>query len=102
MEIYDSLRLRTKKYPYQSIKMAWHAEALCGETFGPADYITLASTFRTLILDNVHILQSSQKNAARRLVTLLDAHYEAHRKLIIHEPLFPETQESSKGTDTRK
>jgi hypothetical protein len=89
----------------------WEFETLCGGTFGPADYITLASTFHTLILDAVPVLHLSRKNEARRLITLLDALYEARCKLIIRaeagpdELFFPETQATSKsstGTEPRQ
>jgi protein AFG1 len=76
----------------------WTFAELCGETFGPADYITLASTFHTLILDEVPVLTLSQKNEARRLINLLDALYEARCKLVIRaeagpdDLFFPETK----------
>jgi len=63
----------------------------------PPPDITLASTFHTLILDKVPILTILQKNEARRLITLLDALYEARCKLIIRaeagpdDLFFPET-----------
>jgi peroxisome-assembly ATPase len=75
----------------------WSFEELCGGYFGPADYITMASTFHTLILDKVPVLTLLQKNEARRLITLLDALYEARCKLIIRaeagpdDLFFPET-----------
>jgi protein AFG1 len=80
---------------------SWTFEELCESTLGPADYITLASTFHTLILDKVPILTLSQKNEARRLITLLDALYESRCKLIIRaetDPdnlFFPEISASS-------
>lgn len=76
----------------------WDFPTLCGGTFGPADYITMASTFHTFIIDAVPILTLLQKNEARRLITLLDALYEARCKLIIRAAVgpdslfFPETQ----------
>ena len=79
----------------------WDFQTLCGGIFGPADYITLASTFHTLVLDGVQVLHLSQKNEARRLITLLDALYEARCKLIIRaeagpdDLFFPETQKAS-------
>ncbi|KAM3072878.1 hypothetical protein ACMFMF_007206 [Clarireedia jacksonii] len=82
----------------------WDFQDLCGGTFGPADYITMASTFHTFILDNVPILTLLQKNEARRLITLLDALYEARCKLIIRaevgpdELFFPETKISQIST----
>ena len=76
----------------------WSFSKLCEGMFGPADYITLASTFHTLILDQIPILTLSQKNEARRLITLLDALYETRCKLIIRaeagpdDLFFPETK----------
>ncbi|CAD6449999.1 95031c92-2b9d-4bcd-938f-f677fe52dab0-CDS [Sclerotinia trifoliorum] len=69
----------------------WDFPTLCGGTFGPADYITMASTFHTFILDSIPILTLLQKNEARRLITLLDALYEARCKLIIRAAVGPDT-----------
>ncbi|KAI1468009.1 AFG1-like ATPase-domain-containing protein [Daldinia caldariorum] len=59
-------------------------------SFGPADYITMASTFHTFIIDGVPILTILKKNEARRLITLLDALYEARCKLIIRAEAGPD------------
>ena len=83
----------------------WTFDELCGGPLGPADYITLASTFHTLILDSVPVLTLSQKNEARRFITLLDALYEARCKLIMHaeagpdDIFFPEIKEASDSPD---
>ncbi|ESZ92354.1 hypothetical protein SBOR_7264 [Sclerotinia borealis F-4128] len=69
----------------------WDFSTLCGGSFGPADYITMASTFHTFILDSVPILTLLQKNEARRLITLLDALYEARCKLIVRAAVGPDT-----------
>lgn len=61
----------------------WSFDELCAGRFGPADYLTLASTFHTLILHDVPVINLAQKNEARRFITLLDALYEARCKLII-------------------
>ncbi|RFU72477.1 hypothetical protein TARUN_9786 [Trichoderma arundinaceum] len=53
------------------------------ESFGPADYLTMASTYHTFIIDRVPVLTILAKNEARRFITLLDAMYEARCKLII-------------------
>ncbi|KAI4275841.1 MAG: hypothetical protein LQ337_002892 [Flavoplaca oasis] len=77
----------------------WTFDELCTASLGPADYITLASTFHTFILEDVPILTSLQKNEARRFITLLDALYEARCKLLIRaaagpdELFFPEGQQ---------
>ncbi|KAL8357915.1 hypothetical protein RB598_002617 [Gaeumannomyces tritici] len=67
-------------------------------SFGPADYITLASNFHTFAVDGVPILPTTRKNEARRFITLLDALYEARCKLVIRaeagpaDIFFPDTR----------
>ncbi|KAI2624845.1 AFG1-like ATPase-domain-containing protein [Hypoxylon sp. NC1633] len=69
-------------------------------SFGPADYITMASTFHTFIIDGIPVLTIMKKNEARRLITLLDALYEARCKLVVRADagpdnlFFPETKAS--------
>ncbi|SCZ91364.1 BZ3500_MvSof-1268-A1-R1_Chr1-2g01361 [Microbotryum saponariae] len=55
---------------------------LCEKALGPADFISLGSQFHTLILTDVPVLLLSQKNEARRLITLLDALYESKTRLL--------------------
>ncbi|GAD95453.1 hypothetical protein SNOG_05338 [Paecilomyces variotii No. 5] len=63
--------------------MMWDFEELCGSNLGPADYISLAASYHTLILDKVPSLSSDLRNEARRFITLLDALYEARCRLLI-------------------
>ncbi|KAI1630156.1 AFG1-like ATPase-domain-containing protein [Exophiala viscosa] len=71
---------------------------LCATYLGPADYVSLCSTFHTLIIADVPVLTSIQKNEARRFITLLDALYEARCRLLIEAAappdklFFPETR----------
>ena len=80
----------------------WTFDELCCTNLGPADYITLASTFHTLILTDIPILTMLHKNEARRFITLLDALYEARCKLLISaeagpdDIFFPETKQAPK------
>ncbi|CAD1810889.1 unnamed protein product [Candida parapsilosis] len=50
---------------------------ICQGLTSSSDYITIASKYRTVILDNVPIMTTKMKNEARRFITLLDAIYEA-------------------------
>lgn len=50
---------------------------ICQGLTSSSDYITIASKYRTIILDNVPIMTTKMKNEARRFITLLDAIYEA-------------------------
>ncbi|KAI0439323.1 AFG1-like ATPase-domain-containing protein [Xylaria telfairii] len=59
-------------------------------SFGPADYITMASTYHTFIVDNIPTLVLQRKNEARRFITLLDALYEARCKLIVRAAVGPD------------
>jgi predicted ATPase len=61
----------------------WTFDELCKTHLGPADYISLASTYHTVILTDVPVLTWLMKNEARRFITLLDALYECRCKLII-------------------
>ena len=56
---------------------------LCGRPLGPADYLALADAVRVLVLEDVPRLSRSNFNEARRFVTLIDALYEAHVRLVI-------------------
>ncbi|CUM48494.1 uncharacterized protein AC631_02315 [Debaryomyces fabryi] len=56
---------------------------ICQGLFSSSDYITLASRYRTIILDNVPMMTLKMKNEARRFITLLDAMYEAKCQLFM-------------------
>ena len=68
----------------------WPFVELCAANLGPADYISLASKFHTVILIDVPMLTVLQKNEARRFITLLDALYEARCKLLIRAEAGPD------------
>ncbi|KAK7511108.1 AFG1-like ATPase-domain-containing protein [Phyllosticta citriasiana] len=69
---------------------SWTFAELCGSQLGPADYITFASHFHTIVLTDVPVLSLLQKNEARRFITLLDALYEARCKLLISASAGPD------------
>lgn len=57
-------------------------KSLCEAPLGPGDYLAIAEAARVLILDDIPLLSRQQANAAKRFVTLIDALYEAHTRLI--------------------
>lgn len=70
-------------------------ESLCEVPLGPNDYIAIAERFHTVFLEGLPKLSPNRREAARRLVLLIDALYEARTKLIVlaeAEPtrLYPE------------
>lgn len=66
-------------------------DELCGAILGPADYVSLASTYHTFILTDVPILTFQRKHEARRMITLLDALYEARCRLLITATADPDS-----------
>ncbi|NUN67670.1 cell division protein ZapE, partial [Pseudanabaena biceps] len=52
-------------------------ESLCARPLGPHDYLALAERFHTLFLEDLPLLDEGRHGEARRLVTLIDALYEA-------------------------
>ncbi len=54
---------------------------LCGKPLGAQDFLAIARTFRTVIVDDIPILQAAQRNEAKRFILMIDAFYEARTKL---------------------
>lgn len=68
---------------------------LCARPLGPIDYLAIAGTFHTIILEGVPLLTPDRRNEAARFISLIDALYEAKVKLVASaeaEPdnLYPE------------
>ena len=57
--------------------------ALCVSALGPPDYLAIARHFHTVFIDGLPRLDVGRRNEARRLVTLIDALYEADAKLVV-------------------
>ncbi|MGH1453855.1 MAG: cell division protein ZapE [Paracoccaceae bacterium] len=64
---------------------------LCGAMLGPGDYLAIAAEVRVLLLDGIPALGRSNFNEAKRFVTLIDALYEAHVRLVASAAAEPET-----------
>ena len=67
----------------------------CSEQFGPGDYLTVASQYPVVFIDDIPLLGPENRNEAKRFVTFIDALYEAKSMLICSaaaEPdgLYPE------------
>lgn len=56
---------------------------LCGDARGAADYLAVARSYHTVILVGVPKMTPESRNEAARFVTLVDALYEWHCKLLI-------------------
>jgi cell division protein ZapE len=63
---------------------------LCEAPLGPPDYLTLASHFQTVFVENIPALKTSQRNEAKRFVLLIDTLYDAKRHLVASSAEAPE------------
>ncbi|KAK6336516.1 hypothetical protein TWF696_002066 [Orbilia brochopaga] len=81
-------------------------DEIFAETLGPADYITIAANFSTIIVDDVPVLTSkSHRHEAKRFITFLDAIYECRCRLLIRAEVpieglfFPDAAETPISDD---
>jgi cell division protein ZapE len=64
---------------------------LCEQPLGPADYLAIARSFHTVMIDGIPTLSPAKRNEAKRFVTLVDTLYEAKAKLLATADAPPET-----------
>jgi cell division protein ZapE len=55
---------------------------LCGQMFGPGDYLAIAGAVKLLIIEDIPRLGRGNFNEAKRFVTLIDALYEAKVRVV--------------------
>jgi cell division protein ZapE len=55
---------------------------LCGQMFGPGDYLAIAESVKLLIIEDIPRLSRTNFNEAKRFVTLVDALYEAKVRVV--------------------
>ena len=56
---------------------------MCENPHGAEDYIKIAQSYHTVFLENIPVLGYDRRNEAKRLMTFIDALYEAGTKVII-------------------
>jgi cell division protein ZapE len=63
---------------------------LCEKPLAAEDYLALAASYHTLIVDHVPKLSYDRRNEAKRFVLLIDVFYERHRRVILSADAPPE------------
>ncbi|MBB3809258.1 cell division protein ZapE [Pseudochelatococcus contaminans] len=55
---------------------------LCSQALGASDYLYLAKHYHSIVLDDIPVLNPDRRNEAKRFITLIDALYDRHVKLV--------------------
>lgn len=67
----------------QFSNVAWFRfQDLCDRPLGPADYIAIAHSFHTVFVVDIPVLTLQERDQVRRLITMIDAFYDNHTKMV--------------------
>jgi len=56
---------------------------LCEKPLGTGDFLKIARIFHTVLVDHIPVLKDGERNAARRLISLVDTFYDNRVKLVV-------------------
>jgi cell division protein ZapE len=56
---------------------------LCRRPLGPSDYLALARSFHTVMIEDVPVIDPDRRDEAKRFITLIDVFYERRVKVIV-------------------
>ncbi|BCP55650.1 cell division protein ZapE [Kaistia sp. 32K] len=56
---------------------------LCAKPLGASDYLAIAHAFHTVIIDHIPVMGDARRNEAKRFITLIDALYDGHVKIVV-------------------
>ncbi len=63
---------------------------LCGVPLGASDYLRIALSFHTVLIDHIPVLDQDRRNEAKRFITLIDEFYEKGVKVVASAESSPE------------
>ncbi len=63
---------------------------LCEKPLGAGDYLKIARTFHTVVMDDIPVLDGDRRNEAKRFISLIDTFYDGAVKLVASAAAEPE------------
>jgi cell division protein ZapE len=63
---------------------------LCRKPLGAADFLRIAQTFHTVVVENIPVMSAEHRNEAKRFILLVDTLYDAGVKLVASAEAEPE------------
>lgn len=81
----SSVEVKGRKVPVPEACMGvarFDFKDLCGQPLGANDYLVIAHTYHTVLIENIPVMGSAQRNEARRFVNLIDTLYDNSVTLI--------------------
>ncbi len=82
----DELEVKGRKIPVMATAKGvarFTFAQLCERPHGAEDYLEITRNYHTVFLENIPKLGYDRRNEAKRLMTLIDALYEAHTRLVV-------------------
>jgi cell division protein ZapE len=78
-----SLKGRSLRVPEAAMGVArFSFRQLCEQPLGAADYLRIAQEFHTLVIDHIPVMSYAERNAAKRLIILIDTLYDNAVKVV--------------------
>src|SRR5204863_1659812 len=78
-----SIKGRTLHVPLEAQGVARFSFGdLCEKPLGASDYLRLAHDYHTILVDHIPVMDVSQRNSAKRFITLIDTLYDNAVKLM--------------------
>ncbi len=82
----DTIKLKGRQIKVQRTACGvarFHFDQLCREPRGIADYLAIAKRYKSIMIDEIPILEPAERNEAKRLILLIDVLYDNHCQLIV-------------------
>jgi cell division protein ZapE len=73
---------------------------LCAKPLGPSDFLAIAHSFQTVMIDHIPVMGESNRNEAKRFILLIDALYDGHVRLMVSAAAEPDDlYRAERGTE---